>query len=207
VEYGDYFALIQVRLEWLEKAANQNNPQAMDWLGVWFRYEGNDKEKAVSYHRAAARLGWERAMISFARMLRDGEGYAKDLRQEVIWGAKSSSYEFGVILQGVRLEVQKKGDCNQLCYSLGWGLFWYKYEMGRWKYQSDRNQVFGSRCLVYYCSCVELQQKSIFTFLLCWNRVTGVKGPGQIIAQMVWEQREDNLVVSFEGKEPESRSE
>jgi hypothetical protein len=58
--------------------------------------------------------------------------------------------------------------------------------------------VFGNRCLDFYCSCVALQQKSIFMFLWYWNRTTGVKGPGQMIAQMVWEGREDKLVKGFE---------
>jgi hypothetical protein len=90
-------------------------------------------------------------------------------------------------------------DFNQLCYLLGWGLYWYQYETGRWNNQG----------LDYYCSCVELQQKSIVTFLLCWNRTTGVKPPGQIIAEMVWEGREDNLVKTFDEEsdweEPETK--
>ena len=69
----------------------------------------------------------------------------------------------------------------------------------KWNEQDGLDQGFGHRCLDYYCSCVELQQKSIFTFLLHWNRTTGgVKGPGQLIAQMVWEGREENLVKTFE---------
>jgi hypothetical protein len=89
-------------------------------------------------------------------------------------------------------------DFNQLCYLLGWGLYWYQYETERWNNESDEDQVFGNRCLEFYCYCVELQQKSIFTFLLFWNQTTGgVKGPGQMIAQMVWEGREANLLKGF----------
>jgi hypothetical protein len=89
-------------------------------------------------------------------------------------------------------------------------MFWYQYESEKWwKHQSGENKAFGNRCLDYYCSCVELQQKSIFTFLFGWNRATaGVKGPGQMIAQMVWEGREDNVVKMFEesgGEEPETK--
>jgi hypothetical protein len=54
-----------------------------------------------------------------------------------------------------------------------------------------------------------MQQKSIFTFLLCWNRSTGgVKGPGQIIGHIVWEEREDTLVKAFDlrdAEEPEAK--
>jgi hypothetical protein len=100
-------------------------------------------------------------------------------------------------------------DFNQLCYTFGWGLYWYQYGSEDWNKQGDENRVFGNRCLDYYCSCVELQHKSIFTFLLCWNRTTGgVKGPGQMIGKIVWEEREDNLVKTFKesaGKEPEMK--
>jgi TPR repeat protein len=107
VEYREYFNLgylveqdEKVSLEWLEKAANQNNPWAMDKLGCRFR--GGDKERAVSYYRAAAEMGWKDSMESLAEMLRDGEGCAKDLRQAAVWGAKVDSYVFRWILQDAR---------------------------------------------------------------------------------------------------------
>jgi hypothetical protein len=195
----------QVYLEWLEKAASQNNPRAMDLLGVWFKDGGGDnKEKAVSCYGAAAELGWKKSMILLAFMLKDGDGCAKDLRQAAIWSAKGGPYLFWEVLEKARLALERETthdlDCDfdQLCYALGWGLYWYEYETGRWNQRSDENKVFGEQCLDYYCSCVELQQKSIFTFLLCWNQTTGgVKGPGQMIAKMVWEGREDNLVKTF----------
>jgi hypothetical protein len=94
-------------------------------------------------------------------------------------------------------------DFDQICYTLGWGLYWYMYGTDDW----DEDDAFSNRCLGYYCSCVELQQKSILIFLWFWNQATRrVKGPGQMIAQMVWEQREENFVKSFgqsEGEEPE----
>jgi TPR repeat protein len=169
VTYGWYFnegRFVEkdqkVFVEWLEKAANQNNPMAMDWLGYWFRWEeGDDKEKAVSYCRAGAELGWKRSMDSLARMLRDGEGCEKDLRQAVIWSAKGDSNVFwnpladpkGALGSGA---TESLGcDFNQLCYSLGWGLYWYQYGSEDWNEQDDKEQVFGNRCLEFYCSCVE----------------------------------------------------
>jgi hypothetical protein len=139
-------------------------------------------------------------MDLLAVMLTAGEGCEKDLRQAVIWGARGDSYLFWHRLEDAKraLEIRETEDLdcdfNQLCYSMGWGLYWYQYEMGQWKYQSGEEKVFGSRCLDYYCSCVELQLESIFTFLLFWNRMTGgVKGPGQMIAQMVWEGKESTM--------------
>jgi TPR repeat protein len=205
----------KVCLEWLEKAANQNNPLAMEWLGAWFREEGGNKEKAVSYFRAGAELGWEMSINSLARMLQSGDGCVRNLRQAVIWDAKGNLSTFSYILRQAKRALESGWtedlDCdfNRLCYALGWGLYWYHYGSEDWNHRSNKDQVFGNRCLDYYCSCVELQQKSIFTFLLCWNRTTtGVKGPGQMIAQMVWEGREENLVKTFEesgGGEPEMK--
>jgi hypothetical protein len=198
-----------VYVEWLEKAALQNNPWAIGWLGDWLRKEGGDKEKAVAYHRAAVEQGWKYSMGRLAITLRDGEGCAKDLRQAVIWSANGDSWVFWHILEDARqaLESAKMEDMdcdfNQFCYSMGWGLYWYQYGSEKWNEQSEIKD-FGNRCIDFYCSCVELQQKSIFTFLLCWNRATGgVKGPGQMIAQMVWQEREDNLVKMFEESDGE----
>jgi hypothetical protein len=96
-------------------------------------------------------------------------------------------------------------DFNQLCYALGWGLYWYQYGSKEWKSQNYGARSFGKRCLDYYCSCIELQQKSILSFLLFWNRVTGrVKEPGRIIAQTVWEGKEANLLLRF-GEKRESQ--
>jgi hypothetical protein len=218
VKYGTYFSYgefvekdMKVYVEWLEKAANQKNPRAMDLLGLWFRFEGGDKDKVLSYYCAAAELGWKTSMYSLAKMLRDGEGCAKDLRQAVLWGAKGGElHVFWTVMSKARRALEfgttEDLDCdfNQLCYSLGWGLYWYQYGSKNWNQPSDENKAFGIRCLAYYSSCVELQQKSIFTFLLCWNRTTGgVKGPGQMIAQMVWEEREASLVREFEESDGE----
>jgi hypothetical protein len=202
----------KVYVEWLEKAASQNNPEAMDWLGTWYRVEGEDKEKAVLYFRAGAELGWKTSMEDLAGMLRHGEGCVTDLRQAAIWGAKGSvTDEFWDVLEGAKQALEsgamERLDCdfNQLCYSLGWGLYWYWYGTGLWNGRNHEQKAFDNRCLDFYCSCVELQQKSIFTFLLCWNRTTGrVKEPGRMIAQMVWEERETNVLLRF-GEKQEKR--
>jgi hypothetical protein len=212
VRYGGYFRrgrLVELDekayVEWLEKAANQKNPKAIYWLGNWFGFDGRDKQKAVSYFRAAVELGWEPAMRSLVEMLRNGEGCERDLRQAVIRSAKGSdSYEFWDLLEEAKRALESGAtkdlgcDFDRLCYSLGWGLFWYQYDSKGWNQRTGEIKPFGNRCLDYYCSCVELQQKSIFTFLLCWNQTAGgIKGPGQMIAKMVWERREDNLVKTL----------
>jgi hypothetical protein len=202
----------KVCLEWMEKAAGQNNPWAMWSLGRWFRNEGDENDKkAVSYFRTAAEMGWKFTMRSLAKMLRDGEGCVKDLRQAVIWSAKGDyASKFWEILKTAQVSLEEGTteriicDFDQLCYTLGWGLYWYLYDSKEWNRRDDeKEKAFGNHCLDYYCSCVELQQKSIFTFLLFWNRTTGIKGPGQMIGQRVWEEMEDNLEKTFEERDGE----
>jgi hypothetical protein len=199
-----------VNMEWVEKAVKQNNPWAMWSLGLWFGvWGGDDKEKAFLYYRAAAELGSKLSMIELAEMLRTGEGCAKDLRQSVMWSAKSGhELKFWEVMRYAAVtfgeETDLGCDLDQLCYSLGWGSYWYLYGSEQeWNERSEEEKAFGEFCLDYYCSCVELQQKSIFTFLLCWNQTVGVKGPGQMIAQMVWDQREDKLLKLSEENEEE----
>jgi hypothetical protein len=208
VQYGDYgigghFLERDDKhyLEWLEKGANQNNPQAMEMLGFWFRGEGegNDMEKALAYFYAAAELGWGDLIPALVYMLKGGVGCEKDLRQAVIWSARGNyDYRGGFwdIMEYVQAREDLECDFDQLCYSMGWGLYWHLY------CESSRHtESFTESCLDYYCSCVELQQKSIFTFLWCWNRTMGVKDMGLLIGKMVWEGREDNLVKEFEWKQ------
>jgi TPR repeat protein len=98
VTYGEYFDRGEfveqdqnVYVDWLEKAANQNNPMAMLWLPYcqWFLFDGDDDEKAFSYYLAAAELGWWTSLDQLVTMLKDGEGCEKDLRQAVIWSAQA----------------------------------------------------------------------------------------------------------------------
>jgi hypothetical protein len=191
-------------LEWVEKAAGQNNPMAMNLLGRWFGEKGNNTMKASAYYRASAQLGWEPSIYSM--LSRSRKGIEKDLRQAAIWSTQGENPVAEGIFRGIMGEAQQaynegtrnlQCDFDQLCYSLGWGLYWY-YGDEDWNGRIDNEKSFESCCLDYYCSCVELRQKSIFTFLLCWNRTVRVKDVGLLIAAMVWEEREDNLAKKFE---------
>jgi TPR repeat protein len=183
-----------VRREWLEKAANQNNPWAMEWLGLEYRDE-DDKQKARSYYRAAAEVGWKMAMNSLGKSFLTGWGCVQDLRQAMIWGAKAmSDTYFSVrnmvkkhLLDEERLEVPV---FNEYCFWLGWGLYWYL--------DDDISGWLDSNLLDCYIACDTEQKKALTTFLVFWNQTTGVKGPGQMIGQMVWKAKGRNLLVRFD---------
>jgi hypothetical protein len=196
-------------VEWLEKAANQNNPSAMDWLGNWFRFDAPDKEKAVLYYHSGAELSHKGAMESLANRLRDGDGCEKDWSQAAVWSAKGDfCYVFWDLLGDAKRALESPRtnnlDCdfNQLCFALGWGLYWYVCDSDEWKEQKEEVQAFGERCLDFYCATMELQRESIFTFLLFWNRTVGVKDVGALIGKMVWEEDRSVLVKRLWKKPP-----
>jgi hypothetical protein len=105
----------------------------MHLLGLWFGGygKGNDNEKAVSYYRGAAELGWKASMDNFAEKLRDGAGCVKDLRPAAISSAKGNMPVFWVPLEDAKRALQSRAtedfDCDfhHLCFALGWGLYWY----------------------------------------------------------------------------------
>jgi TPR repeat protein len=192
-------------LELMEKAAKQNNPVAMSRLGDWCSRNGAaEKTTAFLHHVRAAQMGWKDSLDSLAEMLKHRKGCGKESRQAVKWSAEGNAIEFWEQLGDARVAFKQgltedlDGNFNQMCFILGWGLYWYVCYNGEWDHRTIDETTFGLCCLNYYCSCVELQQKSIFTFLLYWNqRSGGVKGPGQMIGKIVWEGREDNLVKGF----------
>ena len=170
----------KIYVEWLEKSANQNNPEALYDLGNFF-YKKVENEKALRYYCDAANLGHKESMYCLGRH----EQRTNNLRQAVIWYARARAGAFFGVLDpiGHKLEMGQIPDTDQLYYSLGWGLYWYMHGTTDWESKYAYEKVFGERCLNYYCENFELQQDSIFTFLLYWNKFTGVKGPGTIIAK------------------------
>jgi hypothetical protein len=192
---------VEANMEWLNKAAAQNNPWAIDSLGDrygnWkdkFPHHVVDEEMAmVCYHRAAE-LGWYPAMNKLS------DFYAEvDLREAIKWAGKEYCITFS---KGERFEKfcsQIKGlfqaggkelqgySLDQLCYTLGKAQYWDAHKSNR----------FGLRCCDYYCACVDVQHKSIFTFLIFWNQTARIKELGQMIAQLVWQEREDLVLLRF----------
>jgi hypothetical protein len=97
-----------------------------------------------------------------------------------------------------KLELETAQQSDELCYALGWGLYWYMFDPDDPDFDDD--YAMADSYVDYYCSCIELQQKSIWTFLWCWNQTVGVKDIGCMIAKMVWDGRADNLVKKFGAK-------
>jgi hypothetical protein len=183
-------------LELLETASSDHhNPYAMDRLGFWFGSwrGGNQRDKARSYYLEAAKRGWKRSARALMIMYKNGQGCAKDLSRAAFWGAQCGEELFFChLLKEARAKGKGKTEAD-LVYSLGSGLFWEVYGSQGWSELPQKDKAFGEQCLDYYCQCVEMQQKSIWTFLLCWNQTFGVKDVGVLMAKMVWEQRRGNL--------------
>jgi hypothetical protein len=217
IDFGEYFQFSSSEFtekdenahgEWLKKAAAQDNRWAVFQLGVWFDHQSEPKE-AYSYFLRASELGHRFSNFCLGEKCILGDGCDQDLRQGLIWSAQSDDdSHVWMELKSVALAYladEMENNFNEVCHALGWGLYWYLYGISNCKDGDEYVQAFGGRCLEYYCSCVELQQKSIFTFLWFWNRTTGIKDPGQMIGKMVWEGRADNVVKLLSEKEGEAK--
>jgi hypothetical protein len=215
VGYGWYFQYgfdfehhdTKTYLEWLEKAAKQSNPLAMEWLSGWLRgQEEESREKAVAYLVQSAELGWKRSPAVLAEMFATGEGSPADLRRGAIWSARGDAllvkdgfcsffweYVFDTISAFDHNRTYSFDvEFNQFCYLLGMGLYWHVYGSLSWSQRNARCKSFAGDLMNFYCSTVELQLAGIRTFLMHWNRETGVKDVGAMIGKRVWE--EDLLV-------------
>lgn len=209
MEYGRYFEEGMGYVEpdmltykkYLFQAAEQDNPLAFYELAVTMRFR--DETEAVALFEKAVAGGLVRVKGSLAEMRKRGTGCDKNLPEALRLSAHGYPYLFWNIFTAVE-EKYKAGDrthedveLERYFYLLGQGLYWYAYQSNQFEERSKKDKVFALRCLDYYCACVELQQKSIFTFLWCWNQSVGVKDVGVMIGKMVWENREDNLVQAF----------
>jgi hypothetical protein len=188
----------ELHLYWLTKAVELENPSALVAMGELLQSQEREEE-ALTYFRASVERGWNRAIQYLFVLFWRGS----NPREGALWAARQAPYFIGVVknVQDSRKLVNLNPDIdfNELCYSIGWGMYWYQYGDDFWDMQMDSRKAFGDQCLDYYCENANLQQESIFTFLMWWNRTTGgVKGPGQMIAHMVWEGRRDCLITPFE---------
>ena len=93
---GTYYYQIQGYEQsrvWLEQAANQEHPGAMNLL-AWIYREGLGVEKdldyAVIWHSYAAQAGYPRAMTNLAYLYSIGEGVTKDLETSAQWYMKAA---------------------------------------------------------------------------------------------------------------------
>jgi hypothetical protein len=183
-----------VYLQWLEKAAEQDNPDAIYWLAEWNYFVEQDEQAFKDLDRAAA-SGWKSAIKGLANILRTGDGCEANVAAAVFLCARGNLQWFWEILREVVEKKLRGVDYHPIYYALGWGMYWYMDGSEELKIQRKKDAEYGNRCMRFYCSKLELQQRSIFTFLLCWNQATGgVKDIGWMTAQMVWEGRETNLV-------------
>jgi hypothetical protein len=187
-------------LEYLEKSGAQNNPEALDWLSRVYGWRG-DQSNEFLYAKKASICGNVFSMTSLATFYCQGRVCPRDLRRALQWSARCHN-PGGIAFWSLVASVRKKsdfqaGEFDQFAFGVGWGMYWIC--AGESPPQQWKGTVgsFAELCLDYYCSCIEMQQKSIFTFLFFWNRMVQVKDVGTMIAKMVWEEREESLVKSF----------
>jgi TPR repeat protein len=82
-------------LRWFRKAAEQNHPQALSWIGVIY-YEGRgvpqDHAEAARWFTRAAELGVPAAQNNLGFMYLMGEGVTQDYVQAYVWLSLAATF-------------------------------------------------------------------------------------------------------------------
>jgi len=162
-------------------------------------YVQKTRAEAEQYFLLAAKLGWSDAIeslanihlcrgdvlqsIRYSKHVKESEYFYRIFRDThtILRHDNSKSFLFIPDTRSFALE-----NIDVLIMELGYGTYW--------KYQKDECH----ECLNYYCAMIDLQQAAIFTFLLCWKKVTfGIKGPGAMIGKMVWDGRYDHPIQTY----------
>jgi hypothetical protein len=143
---------------------------------------------------------WQASSVSLASYFEKQNNFA----ETSLWLAKGGQKEaFLEDLNAALKDFEKNIESIEWWYSLGYGMYWHFSGTDFFKdKKNDQAVIFGEKLLDFYCSCVEMQQKSIFTFLLFWNQTVGVKEPAKMIAQMVWKDRALHPVLRLEKYAP-----
>jgi hypothetical protein len=180
----------------LETSAAAGVGLGWNWLGQCYQNGSHGVEADLRYARFCFRQSIERFWISgsetLAAMCYEGVGGPVDLRSCLRYGALQTGKWLWTVLKEGSIEHQ-----NEMCYAAGLELYWSMYKNTYWSRQSGDMKVLGLSCLNYYCENVQMQRKSIFMFLMHWNRVVAVPELGEMIAKMVWKGREECLVKSL----------
>jgi hypothetical protein len=139
----------------------------------------------------AAEVGWANTVAAALREIYEAE---ENLAQAVLWagrekGGGDRERFFGLIESAVQIPGQTR---DRICFNIGKVMYWKLYEE-----ELGLDEAFQEKCLDFYISSVELQQKAVW-LILWYFKQSGMKDVGGLIAKMVWEEREMNLIQSFE---------
>lgn len=75
-------------LQWYERAAAQDYPQAMDTLGYlyqWGKIVDKDEVKAASWYQKSANLGYRVSQYNLGYCYEHGSGVEKDDKKAIEW--------------------------------------------------------------------------------------------------------------------------
>jgi hypothetical protein len=206
VSYADYFTKYgadgfvvkseEVYVEWLEKAANQNNTRAMAALAYFYEQKG-DFNLMWDFLLTAAELGNLHSMARIGSGYERGVGRPADLCEAMRWYFKGNQKRaYRIVRDILEGKMEICGNVDQFSYCLGAGLYWHGHGMPMYNRLPLETRAVLEKMLEFYCLNVGLQQQSLLTFLMFWNRRSNVKQVGSIIAKMVWNEREENLIVT-----------
>ncbi|WP_425092972.1 caspase family protein [Tropicimonas sp. S265A] len=135
---------------WLELAADDNNPWAIDYLGNLYRLEEKNYQKAFDYYSKGVALEFSTSVMNLARLHRDGMGVEKDrnramalFQQAIQLGSYSAPYHLArMLLKPEGMEIGNPVRAYELLeLSIERGFPWAIWQLAR----SWENGDFGER--------------------------------------------------------------
>lgn len=192
-----FLDIVDHHINVIKNAAEENNPEA---CLAYANYLGFKRSKrALEYAIKSYNLGNKYAIRLITTMLAvTGPDY---LSKAIFYTSKYENTIFTAMLHHI---FSKKNlmdpNCTSLPLQIGRTMYWQFYQSKQLNYLTRGEIIeFGEKCMDYYCEMMDLQQQSIFSFLLSWNYVTGgMKDVGKLIAKMVWDVRYENAIKKFD---------
>jgi len=181
----------------IKNAAEENNPEA---CLVYAHYLGYKRSKgALEYAIKSYDLGNKYSTRLITTMLAVKEN--DYLSKAIFYTSKYENTVFPTMLRHIfNKKIYIVSNCTSLPLQVGRTMYWQFYQSKQIHYSATKEIIeFAEKCMDYYCEMMDLQQQSIFSFLLSWNCVTGgMKDVGKLIAKMVWDFRYENAIKKFD---------
>lgn len=188
-EKGHPYAMAHMyTIEWSEKAAKAGDRFALGWLGDHLWYRVKDYPRALAAFKEAAQLGDVHGMNAYGT-----HAFAKDQVERYMWLGKAASIngDWHVLLQWTEtaLKRYKDGTCGKLDTIIMCGRVVNKYLI---TVSSDDRHI-AREVASLYRKCMRMAQTATRCWLLCAKQCGLYKDVAQLVARMVWADRDTFL--------------
>lgn len=118
-------------VEWMKKAAEAGNPEAMNQLGLWYYngdYTKKDDDRAFEYFKKAAEAGHSEAMHWLGGCYSSGVSVKRDKKMEIKWYKSAYSHGYTESARNVGVAYENIDTKEAMQFALDWYNIYEKYD-------------------------------------------------------------------------------